>query len=165
MRRFEGRWEKWDQAVRSGEKPASFLPKLTDESVIELLAAGDVHARRYELNLLAVEMLNRLARFRRLLGEAVDASAHAINEAREHAETAAQAADATEDAVRRHMDLRRDFQDGEPEQALQARLAVQHAREALLRAVEVEERLCRLADEAYARSRESRQEDPAGDGR
>ncbi|HWH08144.1 MAG TPA: hypothetical protein VNX21_03025 [Candidatus Thermoplasmatota archaeon] len=165
MRRFEGRWQRWDEAVRAGERPVDFLPLLTDESIVELLASGDVHARRYELNLLAVEMLNRLARFRRYLGEAVEESAHAINAACEQADHAVRAAQAADAAIQQHMETRRDFEEGEPERARQARLAVQQAREALVRAVEAQEALQGLAEEAHARSRVSREGEGPGGGR
>lgn len=66
MKRFEALWAAWDEGVSRGRDPATHLPLLSDEDLVELLA-GAPESRRAERNIFATETLNRLNRARRAL--------------------------------------------------------------------------------------------------
>ena len=153
MRRFEGRWGKWDAAVRSGERPEAVLPRLSDESCIELLASGDPASRRYELNLLATELLNRLARLRRTLHDASEEAGRRVGEALAAADEAVEEALATEAAINDHLAVRQDLVGREAEHAEEAARRAERVREALRRTDEAKDRLVRVAEDLERRSR------------
>lgn len=89
MQRFEGTWRAWDAHARAGERAVDLLLRLSDESLIELLAsAGD--GRRYERNLIATEILNRMRWLRRELSETASLADEAVEESRRAAAAAAQ---------------------------------------------------------------------------
>lgn len=128
MRRFEGRWRMWDDIIRRGERPADFLPRLSDESVVELLASGDPAERRFELNLLATELLNRLSRARRLLHEADALADKYLGAAMEQADVAAQIVHEATDAMKAHLAVQQDPIDHEALKARNASVAIERLR-------------------------------------
>ena len=108
MRRFEARWQRWDEDVRNGVSPPELLARLSDETMLELLASGGGAERRYERNVLATEILNRLRRLRRDLAEATAEAVGAIGETVDSAHDAARAAQRSERSIVRHFDVRGD---------------------------------------------------------
>jgi hypothetical protein len=60
--RFAQLWDEWDGRLREGEDVVSFLEAAKDEELIELLAGESVRERKYERDIVATEILNRLHR-------------------------------------------------------------------------------------------------------
>lgn len=131
VRRLEGQWRTWDSAVRNGEKPHDFLPRLSYERLVDLLASGDPTERRYELNIIATEMHNRVVRLRLFLRDVVEAADLHIDEALVMTDESAEAARRSEAAIKRHISVRQDQVEQEPAEAEQASAAAQKAKEAV----------------------------------
>lgn len=58
--RFARLWERWDRGVRDRSDVPGFLASAKDEDLIELLAATSPQERKYERDVVATEILNRL---------------------------------------------------------------------------------------------------------
>lgn len=69
--RFGRHWAKWDAARAAGRQPHEFLGEISDESLAELLASAGVE-RRYEKDVIAVELQNRLRRRKARVADAVE---------------------------------------------------------------------------------------------
>lgn len=65
--RFALSWVRWDQRVQQGQEPTVFLKSAKDEELIELLAGDSGTDRKYERDIVAVEIQNRLAQRNRSL--------------------------------------------------------------------------------------------------
>jgi hypothetical protein len=60
--RFAERWQEWDARVHGREDAAAFLKSAKDEELLELLAGRSDKDRKYERDVVATEIQNRLAR-------------------------------------------------------------------------------------------------------
>lgn len=60
--RFAKLWEQWDGNVRHRGDVPEFLKNAKDEDLVELLAATSPTTRKYERDIIATEVLNRLHR-------------------------------------------------------------------------------------------------------
>ena len=60
--RFAELWSRWDERVRTRADVPSFLAQATDEDLIELLAGATGRDRKYERDVVATEIMNRLGR-------------------------------------------------------------------------------------------------------
>ncbi|GEM_PF-4606927 len=148
MLRSEIRWRRWDAAMAAGERPADFLPHLSDDDLIQLLATSDGSHRRFDCSLIATELHNRLSRLRAALGEVAQAADHHIDAAISEGEEATEAIHRTVDSVTSHVRARQDAIADEPETAQAAGAATRRVREALGEVDETKERLLTLADAA-----------------
>ncbi|HUR69976.1 MAG TPA: hypothetical protein VM370_12080 [Candidatus Thermoplasmatota archaeon] len=82
--RFAKLWERWDGDVGERSQIPAYLARATDEDLVELLAAASAKDRKYERDVIATEVLNRLHRRQNDLPAAaaeVLRSAHAAYEA------------------------------------------------------------------------------------
>lgn len=70
--RFASRWTKWDGSLERGEDPNAVLAAAKDEDLLELLAGSSDKDRKYERDIVAVEIQNRLSRRNRLLPTSAD---------------------------------------------------------------------------------------------
>lgn len=71
--RFASRWDAWDEEVHDRGDAAPYLAAAKDEELLELLAGWSDKDRKYERDIIAVEIQNRLAeRSRKLPGGADD---------------------------------------------------------------------------------------------
>lgn len=145
VNRYHVRWRRWDAAVASGERPADFIPRLNDEALVQLLACGDPASRRYELDVLCTEILNRLRRMREALGDVAQAAEHSIGAALDEAEAASGAIDETVASIEAHISARSDAIGNEPETARSARRATLRVKETLRDAGAFTDDLARLA--------------------
>lgn len=112
----EDHWAEWDAQIGLGESPGAFLSRLSDEAIIELLATAAPSKRRYELDIIATEALNRMAQSRRELDSATDAVAAATRGVRAASdrstrvgemEDAVEAAEEAEEKLQHHRRRRR----------------------------------------------------------
>lgn len=126
LRRHENRWSRWEEAIEAGKTPEEILPFLEDETIIELLASGNPERRRYELNILATELTNRLVRFRRLVDQASRHTQDSLGEALGAAERADEATHGSARRIEHHIEVRQDQVEDEP---VLARRAAREARE------------------------------------
>lgn len=60
--RFGRLWERWDSRVRDRSDIPLYLTEAKDEDLIELLAASAPQERKYERDIIATEILNRMRR-------------------------------------------------------------------------------------------------------
>lgn len=60
--RFALTWTKWDERVHSPREATSFLTSAKDEELLELLAGESEKDRKYERDIVATEVINRLSR-------------------------------------------------------------------------------------------------------
>lgn len=60
--RFASLWARWDAAVHDRSEIPAFLSDASDEDLIELLAGAPRGDRKYECDVVATEILNRLHR-------------------------------------------------------------------------------------------------------
>lgn len=60
--RFGSLWLRWDGAVKDRSQIPAFLTEASDEDLIELLAGAPTGDRKYECDVVATEILNRLHR-------------------------------------------------------------------------------------------------------
>lgn len=60
--RFAELWIRWDERVRTRADVPKFLAEAKDEDLIELLAGATARDRKYERDVVATEILNRLGR-------------------------------------------------------------------------------------------------------
>lgn len=88
--RFADLWVAWDTRHDEGDNVQPFLAAAKDEELIELLAGESVRNRKYERDVIATEILNRLHR----RNTSVPASADAVLRAAEAAELSAEAGQA-----------------------------------------------------------------------
>lgn len=65
VERARGAWVEWDEAVLRGVPVQQLLREATDEHLVELATTGEPTRRKYELNLVMVELSNRIQRLRR----------------------------------------------------------------------------------------------------
>lgn len=65
--RFGRLWERWDGSVEDRSAIPGVLADARDEDLVELLAAGSAQDRKYERDVIATEVLNRLSRRRESL--------------------------------------------------------------------------------------------------
>ena len=70
--RFADLWKRWDGSVRDRSEIPDYLAQATDEDLIELLAGAPVGERKYECDVVATEILNRLHRRNRALPDVAD---------------------------------------------------------------------------------------------
>lgn len=70
--RFGELWRKWDASVRERADIPAFLARATDEDLVELLAGASAADRKYERDIVATEIVNRLGRRHRDLPAAAD---------------------------------------------------------------------------------------------
>ena len=70
--RFARQWERWDEAVRSREDAGPYLAAAKDEELVELLAGESDRDRKYERDIVATEIANRLARRNRGLPQGAE---------------------------------------------------------------------------------------------
>lgn len=124
-----------------GQPAHDVLRALDNQTILQLLASGDIATRRYELDLLATEMLNRLARLDARLREALGEVEPLIEEAESAAGQAERAATRSEGAITRHLDTRLDPLADEREAAQEATAAAQDTRAAIERLHEPRERI------------------------
>lgn len=144
MSRFENRWRRWDDAIREGKQPTEFLPQISDDSLVELLAGGDIRARRYEMDIVATEILNRLRRTREGLHQAAIAATVGIDNVDRAAHRALNAVKRSESAILDHLAERNDVVANEPEAAGAAVSAAQETAEKVTHAVEAKEKIVAL---------------------
>lgn len=83
--RFSARWTEWDARLRGGQAAETFVKAAKDEELLELLAGNSPRDRKYERDVVAVEIQNRLAQRAREHPE----SAEAVFRAAYHAYEAA----------------------------------------------------------------------------
>lgn len=63
--RFARLWDTWDARRAAGERAADILRAAKDEELVEILAGESTENRKYERDIIATELLNRLSsRFR-----------------------------------------------------------------------------------------------------
>lgn len=60
--RFAKSWDQWDKSVRTRADIPRFLKEASDEDLVELLAGASKTDRKYERDIVATEILNRLGR-------------------------------------------------------------------------------------------------------
>lgn len=70
--RFGELWRKWDASVQERADIPGFLERATDEDLVELLAGASAVDRKYERDIVATEIVNRLGRRHRDLPAAAD---------------------------------------------------------------------------------------------
>src|SRR5439155_5160695 len=123
------------------------------EDILELLAGGDIHRRRYEMDVLATEPMNRLRRLRERLASTTQATGEIIQAAKEGAALAVGAATDSEHAIVEHVQTRQDQVAHEPEAARVATEAAERVRDQLDDAGAAHETLRELDEETWKSSR------------
>jgi hypothetical protein len=104
VKRFERLWVEWDASIQAGIPAEDLLKELSDETLLELLAAAE-GSRRFERDLLLSATKNRLIRQKRAILRSEAQAASAL----EQAETLVhRASDATQDAHERLASLGED---------------------------------------------------------
>lgn len=59
--RFGSRWDEWDARVPTRTEASEFLREAMDEDLLELLAGSSPKDRKYERDIITIELQNRLA--------------------------------------------------------------------------------------------------------
>lgn len=58
--RFGKLWAQWDERIAAGDPPPKILREFKDEDLVEILGGESTFDRRYDRDIIATELLNRL---------------------------------------------------------------------------------------------------------
>jgi hypothetical protein len=103
--RFADRWREWDSRVHERADATAFLKTATDETLIELLAGNSDRDRKYERDIIATEIQNRLAKRATDHPEGADEVFRAAYAAYEEAARGQRAMHTAENILKTHGDV------------------------------------------------------------
>ena len=90
--RFRHHWARWNELRATGQTPADFLPQISDETLVELLAYAQ-EGTPVERNIIATELTNRISRLHRSVGDHSDRMDELVDENKTHLDNAHRADD------------------------------------------------------------------------
>lgn len=98
--RFERSWEEWDERIGDGAQPREMLADLSSEKIMQLLA-GAGSERRYERDILATEVMNRLVRARHNVDDSMENVADLLGDVQSQGQRTREDVHKTEEVVAR----------------------------------------------------------------